>query len=293
MHELLSRLSAPFPPSAVEWRVTTTNKEKTKGMAACYIDARDVATRLDDVMGCDWQDEIIVQPGLVTCRIGLWIDGSWRWRQDGSATVLSRDDDKNIKADQERGMHSKGAMSDAFKRAGVKWGIGRYLYSLPSPWVAINQYKGIEKAEMPKLANIIERHFAEWSKARRPAAVQQAPQPQRLPPPDRAGDSSIPQDDDAPEPGSFEPDESGSYDDGPAVEIDRETHLAEARKNADFRRIELLLNGNAKTHGDVHRIIHAPNNLAAVQSWPTPWKDIMREMVKETLARTAPEAQAA
>jgi hypothetical protein len=29
----------------------------------------------------------------------------------------------------------KGAISDAFKRAAVKWGIGRYLYDLDSPWV--------------------------------------------------------------------------------------------------------------------------------------------------------------
>jgi hypothetical protein len=29
----------------------------------------------------------------------------------------------------------KGAISDAFKRAAVKWGIGRYLYDMPTPWV--------------------------------------------------------------------------------------------------------------------------------------------------------------
>jgi hypothetical protein len=29
----------------------------------------------------------------------------------------------------------KGGISDAFKRAAVKWGIGRYLYDLKSPWV--------------------------------------------------------------------------------------------------------------------------------------------------------------
>jgi len=29
----------------------------------------------------------------------------------------------------------KGGLSDAFKRAGYKWGIGRYLYRLESAWV--------------------------------------------------------------------------------------------------------------------------------------------------------------
>jgi hypothetical protein len=35
----------------------------------------------------------------------------------------------------------KGAYSDSFKRAAVKWGIGRYLYRLPLVWVPI-QSKG-------------------------------------------------------------------------------------------------------------------------------------------------------
>jgi hypothetical protein len=33
----------------------------------------------------------------------------------------------------------KGALSDAFKRAAVRWGIGRYLYDTDSPWVAIEK----------------------------------------------------------------------------------------------------------------------------------------------------------
>ena len=31
----------------------------------------------------------------------------------------------------------RAALSDAFKRAAVRWGIGRYLYDLDSPWVAL------------------------------------------------------------------------------------------------------------------------------------------------------------
>ena len=33
----------------------------------------------------------------------------------------------------------KGSYSDSFKRACVKWGVGRYLYDLDSPWVAVEQ----------------------------------------------------------------------------------------------------------------------------------------------------------
>ena len=32
----------------------------------------------------------------------------------------------------------KGRISDAFKRAAVHWGVGRYLYNLPNVWVPLN-----------------------------------------------------------------------------------------------------------------------------------------------------------
>ena len=35
----------------------------------------------------------------------------------------------------------KGGISDAFKRAAVKWGIGRYLYDLDAPWVPCESYE--------------------------------------------------------------------------------------------------------------------------------------------------------
>lgn len=155
-HEILARLAAPFPADVVSWRVGSTNSDKTKGMALAYVDSRDVQRRFDEVMGADWQDELVVQSnGLVTCRIGLYIDGQWRWRQDGTAAIRESygADGKplSIKDEQAREMEQKGASSDAFKRCAVKWSVGRYLYDMPSPWVAINQYKQIADGELPKL----------------------------------------------------------------------------------------------------------------------------------------------
>ena len=43
-----------------------------------------------------------------------------------------------IKCDVDVGEDGKSAYSDAFRRAGVKCGIGRYLYSLDKQWVAYN-----------------------------------------------------------------------------------------------------------------------------------------------------------
>ena len=136
------RLSEPFPPSLVSWRVGSMNKDKTKGMALAYIDARDVMRRLDDVCGpAGWQARYPHANGKTICEIGLCINGEWVWKANGAG-------DTDIEAE-------KGAISDAFKRAAVMWGIGRYLYDLPSPWVAVNQYKQIEEGEYRKLEALL------------------------------------------------------------------------------------------------------------------------------------------
>lgn len=47
----------------------------------------------------------------------------------------------------------KGGLSDAYKRAAVKWGIGRYLYDMEAAWVDVdsNYPKVIPNKELPKL----------------------------------------------------------------------------------------------------------------------------------------------
>lgn len=140
-----TRLAEPFPPDAVSWRVGATNSEKTKGLALAYIDARDVMARLDEVCGpANWQDEYTETPkGRVLCRIGIRCGTEWVWKTDGAG-------DSDVEAD-------KGAISDALKRAAVKWGVGRYLYSLSAPWVEI-ETRGktsiIKDSERAKLARV-------------------------------------------------------------------------------------------------------------------------------------------
>jgi hypothetical protein len=143
----LSDLAKPFPASSISWRVGSTNGDKTKGMALAYIDARDVMERLDDVCGHGGWQVIYTNAGngKTCCQIGIKIDGEWVWKSNGAGET-------DFEAD-------KGAFSDSFKRAGVLWGIGRYLYALELPWVAIEQ-RGksyvIQKSEQEKLDAIIE-----------------------------------------------------------------------------------------------------------------------------------------
>lgn len=137
--EMFAALSAPFPPDRVSWRVGTFNKEKTKGRALAYIDARDVMQRLDAACGPkNWQCRYShVAGGTTVCDIGIRVDGEWLWRSNGAGQT-------DIEAE-------KGALSDAFKRAAVLWGIGQYLYDLTAPWVNLDEWKQIEKTELTRL----------------------------------------------------------------------------------------------------------------------------------------------
>ncbi len=135
-------LERPFPANKIHWRVGATNKDKTSGIALAYIDARDVMRRLDDVMGFNWQCRYpLADSGLLICEIGLMIDGvDWFWRANGAG-------DTQVEAE-------KGKASDAFKRAAVMWGVGRYLYSLPNTWVSIKPAgRSYQLADTPKLPN--------------------------------------------------------------------------------------------------------------------------------------------
>jgi len=120
--DIFQRLAAPFPAHLVSWRVGSTTGDKSKGMALAFIDARDVMERLDDVCSpAGWQCRYPHANGKTVCEIGLKVGDEWIWKADGAG-------DTDVEKE-------KGALSDAFKRAAVRWGIGRYLYHLPSPWV--------------------------------------------------------------------------------------------------------------------------------------------------------------
>lgn len=87
------------------------------GAELAYIDARQVMDRLDDVCGPEnWQCEYSEVKGHVYCKIGINIDGNWVWKSDCGI-------ESNFDAE-------KGEASDAFKRAAVKWGVGRFLYDI-------------------------------------------------------------------------------------------------------------------------------------------------------------------
>ena len=127
---IAKELARPFPVSCIKWRVGSVNKDKTKCNLLAYIDARNVQSRLDSVVGINnWQvkfrhDTVYVKGETKTayvCSLLIKLDGEWITKE-GTA------DDTNYEA-------VKGGESDALKRAAVQFGIGRYLYSTPVRWI--------------------------------------------------------------------------------------------------------------------------------------------------------------
>lgn len=125
--KILEELRKEFPQGQVTFRPGKITSDGKKGLPLAYIDARDVMERLDSVMGINWKDEYSFYGARTICKISLKIGNEWISREDGAG-------DTNIEGE-------KGGLSDAFKRAAVKWGIGRYLYDLSFMYAPVDQYK--------------------------------------------------------------------------------------------------------------------------------------------------------
>ena len=137
--ELMERLAEPFPVSAVSWKPQTLTKDKTRALAVAYIDARDVAQRLDEVVGpLNWavDHKMVGEQQMTGLSIRHPDKDEWITKWD-AGFVGGSDSDKED--DQMKAI--KGTASDGLKRAAVLWGIGRYLYSLPKQWVDWDEQK--------------------------------------------------------------------------------------------------------------------------------------------------------
>jgi hypothetical protein len=141
--EIMKKLQEPFPPEEIEWRVGSTNKDKTSGLALAYVTNRAIQNRLDDVFGpLNWQNQYKEwKNNSQICGISVRVGTTEEWvtKWDGA-------DDSQTEA-------IKGGLSDSMKRAAVQWGIGRYLYKLDQQWCKIkpvgNSYALAETPRLP------------------------------------------------------------------------------------------------------------------------------------------------
>lgn len=138
MNEIFNRLAEEFPKEKVSWRAQNMNKEGTSALALAYIDARDVMNRLDEVVGpANWQDRYEFHGPRTVCYLSVRVDKEWITKADGAG-------DSDVEAE-------KGAISDALKRAAVKFGIGRYLYDMEQVWAPCEHYEKTDDRGKVKL----------------------------------------------------------------------------------------------------------------------------------------------
>jgi hypothetical protein len=138
--DVTEALAAPFDLKDVKFKPAVVTGRRA--LALAYVDARAIQDRLDDVLGVTgWQDEYEFLPdGSVVCRLRLRLGDEWITKMDVGGQSEQPDE----------GDRRKAAVSDALKRAAVKFGIGRYLYRLPQQWCDYDPQKK-QFVQAPKL----------------------------------------------------------------------------------------------------------------------------------------------
>lgn len=128
-NEIEKELRKPFGIEELEWVVSSTWANGSKGIIAPYMSARAVMNRLDSVFGINgWSASYRVMDNLgVICTLTVKIGGEWIDKQDGSGFTKVEP--------------LKGGISGALKRAASCFGIGRYLYGLPTVFVDLEDKK--------------------------------------------------------------------------------------------------------------------------------------------------------
>ena len=118
---------------AEEIEVKIKQASEKGAVALIYKTSRVDMDILDETVGAEnWADDYKEIHGNLYCGIGIRSapDQPFVWKWD--CGVESREDAGNEK---------KGEASDAFKRAGVKWGIGRELYTAPFIFLNVSTQK--------------------------------------------------------------------------------------------------------------------------------------------------------
>ncbi len=116
-----------------------------------YKTARTDMDVLDEIFGPEnWQSDYKEIKGNLYAGIGVRdVNGVWVWKWD--CGIESRSDGD--------GNEKKGEASDAFKRAGFKWGIGRELYTSPFIWVSSDVVELCQRGGKYYMKNPFERFY--------------------------------------------------------------------------------------------------------------------------------------
>lgn len=131
--DVWSKLSAPLPQGVIEWRQDGKPVQRDGKFVArfvCYIEANTVRERLDSVVPGEWDLTLELLP-----------THGGDANDDGEVVVSFKARLQILGVHREdvgTGRDYKSAATDAFKRAGVRFGIAHELYSFDQNWVQVD-----------------------------------------------------------------------------------------------------------------------------------------------------------
>jgi len=144
----LSKLKKELGAESIDFK--PTNVSKSNNGVSCqllaYKDARVDMDVLDELGPENWQNKYKRDSkGILQCGIGIFIEGQvkgvgkwvWKW-SNGTPSDYEKE---------------KGEYSDAFKRAGFMWGIGRMLYEFPVITIWLNDNEYYDKDGKPRISS--------------------------------------------------------------------------------------------------------------------------------------------
>lgn len=153
MKKLLTKLQRPLDMSDIDWRVGMLAKSSKNGKVYCsllaYKDSRVDMARLDEATEGLWENKYQRDSkGVLQCGIGIYSEqlNQWVWKWSNGV-------ESNNEA-------VKGEYSDAFKRAGFMWGIGRELYDFPKVFFELKEGEYYLQGDKPKAGKSL--RFENW-----------------------------------------------------------------------------------------------------------------------------------
>lgn len=158
-HEEIEQLYAPFPLEA--HKIREGGKAGNQIQWFVYLDRVAVQRRLDTLFPGEWEFVVISadvenEAEVATVYAGIVIRGL---RRDSNGTGKPR---RSAKSEDE-GIDentTKGALTDAFRRAASMWGLGLYLYDGPKLFTDTYDWK--THGQKSQRETQAKRDFAEW-----------------------------------------------------------------------------------------------------------------------------------
>jgi hypothetical protein len=165
LDKVMEELRRPFHPSHVTWRPGKIGGSSDKAQALAYADLRAYQNRLDEVCGANWSVSYTPWGERLVCNLTIF--------------GVTRSSTGEPDSESERfDIAGTVAEAQAFKRACAMFGLGRYLYNLPSVWAEYDpQRKQFTEQGKAKLSGILTMHYQRSMEADAANGDGEAPEP--------------------------------------------------------------------------------------------------------------------